>query len=187
MTDCSSGTIWYWNDRLHVCWVYVCTWHGGFLRLLCQKLFLQSSLYVFMSVINPRYESDVWLFSFMTVRWREPWKKCCFFSGGLLLCGFKSLEHTLEYTALMSWVSAALDRGNIMRRKLKFTTNGMNRTRLPHPSQYSFMYEDHFLFVFVHKQPLGCDYMSMHFDFMSVSFSIILSLVGQKGMDKVEG
>lgn len=39
----------------------------------------------------------------------------------------KSPGHTLEYTTLTSAVSAVLDRGNITRKKKKFTTDGTKK------------------------------------------------------------
>lgn len=125
-------------------WSPACLYVGcmcGFFWLLSQKMFPQSCLYVFMSVINPRKSRNVvslWRSEAEDLLKNKTKKKHLAFILKASLW-IKSLEHANGF---------AFDGDD---NEETFTTHGMDWTLLPHSPQYSLM-----LWLLEPWRPLVC-------------------------------
>lgn len=93
MTDCSSGTIWYWNDRLHVCMLGVCV---AFSCFWAKKCCCSEHFFFFMFLRLELTSGRVTMLTVIAARGRRSLKKKAMLLFWRLLCGLQ--EHTLEYT-----------------------------------------------------------------------------------------
>lgn len=93
----------YWIDRLHVCVLGVC----GFFWLLCQNMFVQSSLCAPMSVINTR-----------KIRYGVTYGRNNMLLFWRLRCRIKSLGHTGKHSViefgLSGWANEMRGTGQIV-------------------------------------------------------------------------